>query len=269
VIAPHTDTVTRLIRDIVAEEVVTRFERLAHGDISEKAPGDLVTIADVQTERRLTEVLTQLLPGSVVIGEEAAAADPAVLGLLAHTAPVWVIDPVDGTWNFSEGRRHFATMVALVRSERIEAAWIHDPLGGVTVVAEAGAGAWLGDRRLQVTKPERPEDLRGALLAGYFGDKSLGARIQSRRNRIGAVKSLRSAAHEYLRLARGEIHYALFTKLMPWDHAPGVLIHAEAGGYARYLNGKPYRPSAVSEKGLLLAPDPGSWQRLESALFSD
>jgi hypothetical protein len=48
-----------------------------------------------------------------------------------------------------------------------------------------------------------------------------------------------------------------------------VLIHAEAGGYARYLNGKPYRPSAVSEKGLLLAPDPGSWQRLESALFSD
>jgi fructose-1,6-bisphosphatase/inositol monophosphatase family enzyme len=269
VIGPHTDTVTRLIRDIVAEEVVTRFERLAHGDVSEKAPGDLVTIADVQTERRLTEALTQLLPGSVVIGEEAAAADPALLGLLAHTAPVWVIDPVDGTWNFSEGRRHFGTMVALVRSGRIEAAWIHDPLGGVTVVAEAGAGAWIGDHRLQVTKPERPEDLRGALLAGHFGDKSLGAHIQSRRNRIGAVKSLRSAAHEYLRLARSEIHYALFTKLMPWDHAPGVLIHAEAGGHARYLNGKPYRPSAVSEKGLLLAPDPGSWQRLESALFSD
>ena len=61
---PHADTVTRLIRDIVAEEVVTRFERLAHGDVSEKAPGDLVTIADVQTERRLTEALTQLLPGS-------------------------------------------------------------------------------------------------------------------------------------------------------------------------------------------------------------
>ena len=87
----NTDAVTTLIREIVAEEVVPRFERLAHGDISEKAPGDLVTIADIQTERRLTEALTQLLPGSVVIGEEAAASDPSILGLLAQPAPVWVI----------------------------------------------------------------------------------------------------------------------------------------------------------------------------------
>lgn len=264
-----TDTVTNLIREVVAEEVVSRFERLAHGDVSEKGPGDLVTIADIETERRLTQALAQLLPGSVVLGEEAAAADPAILGLLAQAAPVWVIDPVDGTWNFSEGRRHFGTMVALVRDDRVEAAWIHDPLGGDTVVAEAGAGAWLGGQRLAVATPDRPEDLRGALLAGNFGDKTLGARIQSRRKQVGAVKSLRSAAHEYLRLARGEIHYALFTKLMPWDHAAGVLIHAEAGGHARYLDGTPYRPSAITETALLLAPDPGIWRRLETALLSD
>ena len=150
---PDTGTVTKLIRTVVAEEVVPRFEKLAHGDVREKAPGDYVTIADIETERRLTEELTRLLPGSVVIGEEAAAADPAILGLLAEDAPVWVIDPVDGTWNFSEGRRHFATMVALVRAEQIEAAWIHDPLGGDTAVAEAGAGAWIGDRRLTVAEP--------------------------------------------------------------------------------------------------------------------
>jgi fructose-1,6-bisphosphatase/inositol monophosphatase family enzyme len=264
-----TEAVTRLIRTVVAEEVVPRFEKLAHGDIREKAPGDYVTIADIETERRLTEELTRLLPGSVVIGEEAAAADPAILGLLAHDAPVWVIDPVDGTWNFSEGRRHFGTMVALVRAERIEAAWIHDPLGGDTAVAEAGAGAWIGERRLHVSKPKPPEELRGALLAGYFGDKKLGARIQGRRTQVGAVKSLRSAAHEYLRLARGEIHYALFTKLMPWDHAAGVLIHREAGGHSAYLDGTPYRPSQITAKGLLLAPDPGIWRRLETALLSD
>jgi fructose-1,6-bisphosphatase/inositol monophosphatase family enzyme len=264
-----TDTVTQLIRTVVAEEVVPRFEKLAHGDVTEKAPGDYVTIADIETERRLTEALTRLLPGSLVLGEEAAAADPAILGLLAQPAPVWVIDPIDGTWNFSEGRRHFATMVALVRNDRIEAAWIHDPLGGSTVVAEAGGGAWLGDRRLTVAKPERPEELRGALLAGQFGDRALGARIQARRAQVGAVKSLRSAAHEYLRLARGEIHYALFTKLMPWDHAAGVLVHAEAGGHSAYLDGAPFRPSAVAAQPLLLAPDPDTWRRLETALLSD
>ncbi len=262
-------SVTNLIHTVAAEEVVSRFERLARGEVTEKGPGDLVTIADLQAERRLTEELTRLLPGSVAIGEEAAAADPAILGLLAQPAPVWIIDPVDGTMNFSEGRRHFGTMVALVRGERIEAAWIHDPLGGETAVAEAGAGAWIGDRRLQVARAERPEDLRGALLAGQFGDRELGARIQSRRHKVGAVKSLRSAAHEYLRLARGEIHYALFTKLMPWDHAAGVLIHREAGGYSSYLDGAPYRPSAITKTALLLAPDLGCWRRLETALLSD
>lgn len=266
---PNIDSVTRLIRLIVAEEVVSRFEKLAHGEVIEKGPGDLVTVADIQTERRLTEELTRLLPGSVVLGEEAAAADPSILGLLALPAPVWVIDPVDGTWNFSQGRRHFGTMVALVRGERIEAAWIHDPLGGETAVAEAGAGAWIDGRRLRVARAEREEDMRGALMAGQFGDKALGARIQSRRQKVGAVKSLRSAAHEYLRLAHGEIHYALFTKLMPWDHAAGVLIHREAGGHSAYLDGAPYRPSAITAKGLLLAPDAGLWRRLEKALLSD
>jgi fructose-1,6-bisphosphatase/inositol monophosphatase family enzyme len=263
------DAVTQLIRTVVAEEVIPRFEKLAHGEVTEKAPGDYVTIADIETERRLTEALTRLLPGSVVLGEEAAAADPAILGLLAQDAPVWVVDPVDGTWNFSEGRRHFGTMVALVRSDRIEGAWIHDPLGGETAVAQAGEGAWIADRRLRVAPPERPEELRGALLAGQFGDRSLGARIQARRAQVGAVKSLRSAAHEYLRLARGEIHYALFTKLMPWDHAAGVLVHAEAGGHSAYLDGAPYRPSAITAQPLLLAPDAQTWRRLETALLSD
>ncbi len=266
---PDIDRVTRLIRLIVAEEVVSRFEKLTHGEVTEKGPGDLVTIADIQTERRLTEELARLLPGSVALGEEAAAADPAILDLLAQSAPVWVIDPVDGTWNFSQGRKHFGTMVALVRSERIEAARIHDPLGGVTAVAEAGAGAWIDGRRLRVTRPEREADIRGVLLAGQFGNKALGARIQSRRQTVGAVKSLRSAAHEYLRLARGEIHYALFTKLMPWDHAAGVLIHREAGGHSGYLDGAPYRPSAITAKALLLAPDADVWRRLERALLSD
>ena len=56
---------------------------------------------------------------------------------------------------------------------------------------------------------------------------------------------------------------------MPWDHAAGVLIHQEAGGHSRYLDGTPYRPSRIGAKGLLLAPDPGTWRRLETALLSD
>src|SRR4051794_24544631 len=81
-----------------AAEVVPGGRCLAEADATEKnGPHDLVTTADRLAEERLTERLTALLPGSVVVGEEAVAADPSVLARLRGDAPVWVIDPVDGT----------------------------------------------------------------------------------------------------------------------------------------------------------------------------
>src|SRR6185437_792815 len=97
------------------EEVMPRFEKLESGDISEKGPGDLVTVADIAAEHRLTPALRGLLPGSLVVGEEAVAADPAVLALLDGDDYVWVVDPIDGTANFAAGIPLFAVMVALIR----------------------------------------------------------------------------------------------------------------------------------------------------------
>src|SRR5262249_60908641 len=91
-----TSTVTRLIAEIAAEEVVPRFERLAKGEVTEKGPGDLVTVADLAAERRLAHALTRLLPKSAVIGEEAAAADPRLLDFLSAPSPRRRTDPLDG-----------------------------------------------------------------------------------------------------------------------------------------------------------------------------
>src|SRR3546814_9282988 len=57
--------------------------------------------------------LTDLLPGSLVVGEEAVHAEPALMDQLASDAPVWILDPIDGTRNFAHGRPVFAIMVAL------------------------------------------------------------------------------------------------------------------------------------------------------------
>jgi fructose-1,6-bisphosphatase/inositol monophosphatase family enzyme len=111
--------------------------------------------------------------------------------------------------------------------------------------------------------------MRGTLLAGFFGRPELGRRVQSRRDRVTAVKSLRCAGHEYMRLAAGELDFSLFTKLMPWDHAPGVLLHAEAGGHAAYLDGAAFRPARIDAGALLLAPDAASWQKLHDTLLGD
>src|SRR5215475_8172836 len=96
--------VTALIEETAALEILPRFQKLAAGEIREKTPGDFVTVADEAAEARLAPLLSALLPGSLVLGEEAAAADAKLLDRLLDTQPVWVIDPVDGTGNFAEGR---------------------------------------------------------------------------------------------------------------------------------------------------------------------
>ena len=267
---PDADRVTRLIEEAAAAEIMPRFRQLAAGDVREKAPGDLVTVADEAVEARLAPLLTSLVPGSIVVGEEGAASDPGVLNRLLDDRPVWIIDPVDGTSNFAEGKPAFAVMVALARGRDILAAWIHDPVAVCTAVAVAGEGAWLGDRRLSVASaPSAPGDMAGVLRSGFFGSRELGRKVEARRNRVRAVRSARCAGIEYLRLAAGEMHFSLFTKLMPWDHAPGVLLHREAGGHAAYLEGGASEPAAIKRSGLLLAPDPDSWRQLHRLLLGD
>jgi fructose-1,6-bisphosphatase/inositol monophosphatase family enzyme len=246
-----------------------RYAKLAAGDVREKGPGDLVTVADEAVERRLTPLLLNLLPGSCVLGEEAAAKDPVLLGRLGGGAPVWVIDPVDGTSNFAASAGDFGVMVALVKDDHVVAGWIHDPRDGRMATAETGSGAWLNGRRQRIgATPADSAALSGVLLAGFFGNRELGRQVQARRDRVRTLKSRRCAASEYFRLASDEMHFALFTKLMPWDHCPGVLIHAEAGGYNSYIEGGSYKPSHTQASGLMLAPDVASWQALYEILIA-
>src|SRR6185437_12134645 len=111
---PDLDRIARIIRDIAAVEIVPRFRMLAAGDIREKRPGDLVTIADLEAEKRLMRELEAAMPGTVALGEESVAADPTRLDLLAGEVPVWVIDPIDGTGNFAKGDARFAVIIAFV-----------------------------------------------------------------------------------------------------------------------------------------------------------
>jgi fructose-1,6-bisphosphatase/inositol monophosphatase family enzyme len=161
----------------------------------------------------------------------------------------------------------FALMVALVRRGETEAGWILDPIGPRCATAERDAGARLNGARLTLGPPPPPADLRGTLHASSFASADMARQIQARRARVGAVKSLRCAGWEYLRLATGEIQFSLFTKLMPWDHVPGTLIFREAGGLARTLDGAPYDARSHRAPGLLMAPDQASWDWLHERLF--
>ncbi len=262
--------VIAIIRAVAAREVLPRFGRLRRADIRTKSgPADLVTVADIESERALTAALTAVLTGSRTLGEEAAEAEPTLLARLREDAPVWVLDPVDGTNNFARRRPEFAVIVALCRGDAILGGWIHRPLGGETVWAMAGEGAWIDGRRLPALDPPPIQDMRAAL------NRKMSRRLDAARPGRGgrlpkAVPRLFCAGCEYMALARGDLHVCQFDRLKPWDHAAGVLIHREVGGTDAYApDGTPYRPSGPASGNLLLAPSPETWKILHGVVGAD
>lgn len=265
-ILPDPDKVAAILREVAAAEIVPRFRTLAAGDIREKGPGDLVTVADEAAERVLAARLTDLLPGSRVVGEEAAAADPVILSRLSTGAePVWIIDPVDGTYNFAHGRPVFAVLLALAVGGRTLAGWIYDPMGGRMAIAQAGEGAWMAGQRLRALPGGPLPDLRGSLSTKFF-DPAERARIEALRPLFAGTYRLFCAGHEYLNLITGQGQFALYNRTMPWDHAAGALAFAEAGGHVARWDGNPYGPADVTG-GILLAPDPQTWTDLHRLIF--
>lgn len=261
--------VEAVVAEVAAEVVLPRFRALAAHEVRDKGVNDLVTVADEEAEAAFERRLPDLLPGSWVLGEEMVARGEAAIAALARSeSPVWVVDPVDGTYNFAHGEPHFAVIVALCRGDDTVAGWIHDPVRGETAVAEHGGGAVQAGRRLRVAPaPATPAEMRGTLHAGFRGNPHLKQRIDRNRGRVQQIRSLRCSGQEYLRLAAGEAHFSLFSSTKPWDHLAGVLIHREAGGYTTLLDRQPYRPHDAHSIGLLSAPDTASWLALRGALF--
>ena len=244
--------VTAILRDVAEEIVLPRYRRLAAGDIREKRPGDLVTVADTEAEQALTKRLTALLPGSLVVGEEAASANSSVLDHLAGERPVWIIDPIDGTSNFVKGRKKFAIILALVVEGRTVHGWIHDPLPNRTATAELGRGAWMDGVRLQVSFDKAVRAMAGTV--GYRRNDCLAEAVRH-------LVRQGSGAHDYLGLVENSMQFAYYRRLHPWDHAAGILLHSEAGGFNAMTDGSPYQPKPT-DQAILLAPARQSWESL-------
>ena len=261
------DQVAELIREAAQTIVLPRFRKLADDEVSLKAPGDLVTVADQESERFLTRGLTALLPGSQVVGEEAVAADPSLLARVGDDGAVWIVDPVDGTNNFAAGRTPFAVMVALVRDGRATASWILDVVDDRLTMAEAGSGAYRDGVRVKT----RTDDPGAAALRGVVSHKYLPPELQEQVSAnaatIGEITAGRHCAgYEYPAVATDVQQFAMFWRILPWDHVPGALIVEEAGGAVRHLDGTPYRPTD-SERGLLVAANGDIWQTVRDTLL--
>lgn len=257
--------VADLMREVGATIMMPRYQALAAHEIREKSPGDLVTIVDAESEARLGEALAALLPEAVVVGEEAAAADPSILDELDHGVR-WLIDPLDGTMNFAGGMRPFAIMIALVADGEAQAGWIFDPATGRMCHAAKDGGAFVDGEH--VTAKPTGEPLPVAAIAPYFLPPDRQADIEARASgRLKIVAIPRCAGEQYPRLVLGENDITLFERSLPWDHAPGALFLAEAGGRIARTDGSPYQ-LCDRRAGLIAAASPWLWDEAAAILFA-
>ena len=265
--SPDPERVADFIREAAETDVMPRFRALAAHEVTEKKPGDIVTVADHDAEERLTRMLDGLTPGALVVGEEAAHEKPDLLDKLdREQGPLWIIDPVDGTANFAASRPVFAVMVAYVESGEARMGWIYDPVEKVMSVAELGSGARRAGKPLRIGS--LPDRLHGRVNFGLIDTHRRPAVRRRLEDAFTVEKSMRCAGHEFTSIARGSSQFRLYNRLWAWDHAPGVLLIREAGGYAARQDGEPYRPTERT-RGLLCAPNADSWHRLNEILKPD
>ena len=252
------ESVAHLLRSGADKFLKPRFRSLAAQEAWEKAPGELVTVADQECEEYLSAKLASLVPGSLVVGEEESSANPSVLSRLAAEQPVWLLDPLDGTSAFASGSPDYAVMAALVLRGQVVLGVIHHPEYDRTYAAELGAGAYDITNGNRLSVPARTGELEGAVMK-RFVPPEVRISIEQNEHHFDTLEPRTTAAgFEYPAIARGDRDFMLYWRTLPWDHAPGALLLREAGGIAAHLNGSPYA-AAGQHEGLLIATNRERW----------
>lgn len=266
------DRLAAILKQAAQQEILPRFRRLDDGMIKTKTGAfDLVTEADTNAERVITAAILAHSPNTLVIGEEAVSANPALLTSSLEDRITIYVDPVDGTANFAGGLPLFAVMAAVVQNGEPVAGVIYDPMGDDFLMAEKGCGTWQvfpdGRRiRMKFADPVPLAEMGGLASTGFLP-------LEQRRIVLGNLAKIkmlgnyRCAGHEYRFAAGGNIHFLMYNKLMPWDHVAGALMMRECGAHVAKFDGSDYRPNDTGG-GLLIAPDKDSWDEIKREVFT-
>lgn len=260
---PLYQPVADLIRTVARDVVLHHYRQLSAAQISEKTPGDLVTTADKESERRFNAGLSLILPDASIVGEEAVAAEPALIERV-NDSIAWIIDPIDGTHNYAHGHPPFGIIIALIEQGETVAGWLYDPLAERMCHAVRGGGAYINAERMMAR--ESGEALPVAAISTLFiAEPRRSAIMQAATGKFRLVDIPRCAAEQYPRLVLGENDVTLFERTLPWDHAAGVLFIEEAGGKAARLDGSRYLPGD-RRTGMIAAASPRLWDEAAATL---
>jgi myo-inositol-1(or 4)-monophosphatase len=213
--------------------------------IAERYPGgrtlaikgfrDLVTDADTAAEALILDLIRARFPDHTIVSEEAG-------GNEISSGYTWVVDPLDGTTNYTHHHPVFAVSIGVLKGGEPLIGIIYDPLRNHTFMAERGCGAKFNDNPINVS---RVAHLESALVGLDWGHSNeVRERILVYLHQIaphcGTLRILGSAALAMAYVAAGWLDAYFHMGLKPWDTAAGMII-TEAGGRCSTLEGTPYR----------------------------
>jgi len=218
---------------VLLKSLLGRINRIRH-----KGEIDLVTEADLHSEKLILESMGRQFPKDTFITEETGQHG-------ADSERVWLIDPLDGTVNFAHELPFFAVSIALQVQGEAMLGVVHNPCTQELFEAAKGSGAFLNQRPITVSKTS--ELLNSLLATGfpYTMHQNPGDVIQRFNNltiRSQGIRRIGSAAMDLCYVAAGRFAGYWEQDLKPWDTAAGAIIVEEAGGRVTDFEGNPFTP---------------------------
>ncbi|MBP3545512.1 MAG: hypothetical protein J6K16_00070 [Alphaproteobacteria bacterium] len=246
--------VSGIIKKVSNDVIMPNFYNLRRDPSFRENAAEVVTQADIESERHLIHELSKIIPNSLVVSEEWSKNYPYISTCFEdrNVKNLWVIDPLDGTQNFINKSENFAVAVTLMERGHPVAAWIYLPYKKQMLYGDEVHGVFLNDQKLnfsnQVSKIKKM-DANGA-LAPYVGK---------------SVKLMRahSCSCSYFNLITQKTDAVVFSKkLLPWDHTAGAFLHKCSGGFNAFIDGTRYTPARDGVNTLILAPNKRLWMEL-------
>jgi myo-inositol-1(or 4)-monophosphatase len=205
--------------------------------VSEKGRNDFVTEVDQAAEAAVIDVLKNAYPDHAILAEESGAS----ANLHDEHENVWIIDPIDGTTNFIHGFPTYCVSIALKQRGQITQAVVYDPNRNDLFTATKGAGAYLNEKRIRVSRRDRMAE---ALIGTGFPFRDTSTLDEYMKmfkivtERCAGLRRPGSAALDLAYVAAGRLDGFFEKGLQPWDVAAGSLLITEAGGIVSNFSGE-------------------------------
>ncbi len=208
--------------------------------VREKAPADLVTDADLSSQRTIRRLLLDVFPNHGFLGEETL---PEGASDGSESADfMWIVDPLDGTTNYVHGMDNFCVSVALRQQDQIVVGVIYDPSREECFVATQGNGAFCNGRRIHCSSISALDQalVAASLPARVAPGSAEVARFLNVMYECQAIRRLGSAALNLCHVAAGRMDGYWANSIQTWDVAAGFLMVREAGGVITRIDGEPF-----------------------------